>query len=55
MGENVNLAKRDPGEAARLRETLDAHLAGGEAGVRERGIRINPRIAEKLRAMGYLQ
>jgi len=54
-GENVNLAKRAPDEADRHRQRLDAHLARGEIGVRESGVRIDPGIAEKLRAMGYLQ
>ncbi len=54
-GERVNLAGREPGEATRLREVLDAHLAGPDAGVAARGVRIDPGIAERLRAMGYLQ
>ena len=54
-GENVDLAEKVPNEAARLRAVLDAHLAGGESGVREKGIRIDPGIAQKLRALGYLR
>jgi hypothetical protein len=34
---------------------LDAHLAARDAGVVERGVRIDPDIADRLRAMGYLR
>jgi arylsulfatase A-like enzyme len=55
-GENVNLIEREPKEAARMRALLDAHLAHEPvAGVLERGVRIDPQIAEKLRALGYMQ
>ena len=54
-GENVNLVAREAAEAERLRELLDAHLAAGDAGVVEEGVRIDPGIAGRLRAMGYLR
>ena len=54
-GENVNLVAREPAEASRLRRLLDDHLAGAKAGVVEKGVRIDPGIAERLRAMGYLR
>lgn len=53
--ENVDLKDMESEEAARLREVFETHIAGGDAGVRARGIRIDPGIAEKLRALGYLQ
>jgi arylsulfatase A-like enzyme len=54
-GENVNLVEREPAEAARMRALLEQHLAAGSAGVLERDVRIDPEIAERLRAVGYLQ
>jgi arylsulfatase A-like enzyme len=54
-GENVNLVAREPAEAARMRALLAEHLAGQPAAVVERGVRIDPEIAERLRAMGYLK
>jgi arylsulfatase A-like enzyme len=54
-GENVNLATREVAEAARLRRLLDVHLAEGGAGIVEKGVRIDPGIADRLRAMGYLR
>ena len=54
-GENVNLARHEPRETERLRGVLREHMAGGMANVRERGVRIDPGIAKRLRAMGYLQ
>jgi arylsulfatase A-like enzyme len=54
-GENVNLIARETAEAERLRELLDAYLAAGDAGVVEEGVRIDPGIAGRLRAMGYLR
>jgi arylsulfatase A-like enzyme len=54
-GENVNLVDREPGEARRMRELLERHLAEPPAGVVEKGVRIDPTIAERLRAMGYLR
>jgi hypothetical protein len=53
-GENVNLVAREGAEAERLRALLDAYLAEGNAGVVEKGVRIDPGIAARLRAMGYL-
>jgi len=38
-----------------MRALLEAHHSAEEAGVRARGIRIDPGIAEKLRALGYMQ
>jgi arylsulfatase A-like enzyme len=55
-GENVNLVEIEPGSAGALRSRLDAYLEAQPAGdVLERGVRIDPSIAERLRAMGYLQ
>ncbi len=54
-GENVNLVTRQPAVAAHLRGLLDRHLAETRAGVVEKGVRIDPEIADRLRAMGYLQ
>ncbi len=54
-GENVNLVAREPEEARRMRDLLDRHLSEAAAGVVEKGVRIDPKIAERLRAMGYLR
>jgi arylsulfatase A-like enzyme len=54
-GENVNLVARETEQAGRLRQLLDGQRAAGEAGVVERGVRIDPGIADRLRAMGYLR
>ena len=55
-GENVNLALLEPAEAARLRARLDAHLAQpARPDVLQRDVRIDPGIAQKLRALGYVQ
>jgi arylsulfatase A-like enzyme len=54
-GENVNLVARETAETERLRALLDAHLAEGDAGVVEEGVRIDPGIAGRLRAVGYLR
>jgi arylsulfatase A-like enzyme len=54
-GENANLVGIDGKEAERLRQLLDQHWAEPEAGVVERGVRIDPDIADRLRAMGYLR
>ncbi len=54
-GENVNLVAREPAAAARLRRLLDRHLAETSTGVVEKDVRIDPGIADRLRAMGYLQ
>ncbi len=55
--ENVNLIDREPEEAARMRSLLDDHLGGADGGarVKDEDVRIDPAIAEKLRAMGYLR
>ncbi len=55
-GENVDLLEREPEQAERMRALLDAYLAAGPADdVLEQGVRIDPSIAERLRAMGYLE
>jgi len=55
-GENVNLVDREPSEAQRMRRLLDDHLEQAPAdAVRDTGVRIDPSIAQKPRAMGYLQ
>jgi len=54
-GENANLVTREGIEAERLSALLDAHLAERDEGVVEKGVRIDPSIAERLRAMGYLR
>ena len=38
-----------------MRALLEAHLAEQGNGVVERGVRIDPGIAGRLRAMGYLR
>ena len=55
-GENVNLIDREPAAASRMRAMMDRHLDGAvRANVLESGVRIDPSIADRLRAMGYLQ
>jgi choline-sulfatase len=55
-GENVNLIEREPARAARMRALLERHREGGVVeGVLETDVRIDPGIAQRLRAMGYLQ
>jgi len=55
-GENVNLVAREPARAKRMRERIDAHwAAGAHREAKEEGVRIDPSIAERLRAMGYLR
>jgi arylsulfatase A-like enzyme len=54
-GENANLMAREIADARRMAALLDAHLAEGDEGVVEKGVRIDPGIAERLRAMGYLR
>ena len=46
---------REVADARRMRALLDAHLAERDEGVIEKGVRIDPGIAERLRAMGYLR
>jgi choline-sulfatase len=54
--EEANLVDLEPGAAARLRSVLDAHLAvEPREEARATDVRIDPNIAEALRAMGYLQ
>jgi arylsulfatase A-like enzyme len=53
--ENANLVTREVAEAERMSALLDAHLAEWNQGVVEKGVRIDPSIAERLRAMGYLR
>ena len=54
-GENANLMKREDADARRMAALLDTYLAAKPEGVVERGVRIDPGIAERLRAMGYLR
>ena len=55
-GENVNLVELEAAAAERLRQELDAHLAAGsDEDVLETDVRIDPGIADRLRAMGYLR
>jgi arylsulfatase A-like enzyme len=54
-GENANLVAREVAEAERMAALLDAHLAERDEGVVEKGVRIDPGIADRLRAMGYLR
>ncbi|MDJ0846740.1 MAG: sulfatase [Myxococcota bacterium] len=54
--EDANLVDLEPAEASRMREALDAHEAvGPRRGASESDVRIDPAIAERLRAVGYLQ
>jgi choline-sulfatase len=53
--ENANLVERELDAAERMRAMLDKHLAERDDGVVEKGVRIDPSIAERLRAMGYLR
>ena len=55
-GENVNLIDREPEQAQRMRQLMDTHLqAESVPGTVEHDVHIDPQIAERLRAMGYLQ
>ena len=55
-GENVNLVKREATQAEAMRSEIEAHWeAEVDVDAKESGVRIDPGIAEKLRAMGYLQ
>jgi arylsulfatase A-like enzyme len=55
-GENVNLIGREPTQAARMRTFMDEYLSRERAThVLARDVRIDPSIAQRLRAMGYLQ
>ena len=53
--ENVNLVEREPAQARRLRAALRSHLDASVEAVVEPGVRIDPSIAERLRALGYLR
>ena len=44
-----------PRNAETVRALLERHLSEGSAGVVEKGVRIDPGIADRLRAMGYLR
>ena len=55
-GENVNLIEREREDADRMRAVLDAYLAREPvAGVVAEDVRIDPSIAQKLKALGYGQ
>ena len=54
-GENANLVTREVAEAERMTALLNAHIAESGDSVVEKGVRIDPSIAERLRAMGYLR
>ena len=54
-GENVNLVAREVADARRMAALLGAHLSEEGDGVVEKGVRIDPSIADRLRAMGYLR
>ena len=55
-GEKVNLIELEQSRATAMREKLDRHEAEAAlADVKEDGIRIDPSIADRLRAMGYLR
>jgi arylsulfatase A-like enzyme len=54
--EDANLVDLEPAAAGRMRAVLDAHLSvEARADARAANVRIDPFIAESLRAMGYLQ
>jgi arylsulfatase A-like enzyme len=54
--EDANLVEFEPAAAERMRALLDAHLAvPPRAGVNRENVRIDPSIAERLRAVGYLE
>jgi arylsulfatase A-like enzyme len=54
--EDANLLELEPAAAERMRAALDAHLAAGaRPDTRATDVRIEPAIADRLRAMGYLQ
>jgi arylsulfatase A-like enzyme len=55
-GEKVNLVDLEKHRTADMGEILDRHLAESPLeGVKEEGLRIDPEIADRLRAMGYLR
>jgi hypothetical protein len=51
-GENVNLVVREPEQANRMRALLREHLAVRDRGIVEADVRIDPTIADRLRANG---
>jgi arylsulfatase A-like enzyme len=54
--EDANLIEFEPERAAQMRRVLDAHeKTPARAGVSRERVRIDPAIAERLRAVGYLQ
>jgi arylsulfatase A-like enzyme len=54
--EDANLIDLEPEAAERMRRMLDAHeQTGVRPGVNRKQVRIDPSIAERLRAVGYLQ
>ena len=56
LAEDANLIDLEPAEADRMRAQLDAHLGQSpRPGVRREDVTIDPGIAERLRAVGYLQ
>ena len=55
-GENVDLIQLEPTQAGHMRQMMDSHLeATPMPGVLQKDVRIDPAIAERLRAMGYLK
>lgn len=53
-GEHVNLIDLEPQAATRMRALLDTHIEQQPlTETVERGVRIHPALAEKLRALGY--
>jgi arylsulfatase A-like enzyme len=55
-GEKVNLIDLEKRRASQIQAKLDRHLAESPLeGVKEEGLRIDPEIADRLRAMGYLR
>jgi arylsulfatase A-like enzyme len=55
-GEKVNLADIEKRRAAEMQAKLERHLAESPVeDVKEEGVRIDPGIADRLRAMGYLR
>jgi arylsulfatase A-like enzyme len=53
--EQVNLIEHELQQKARLRLLLEQHRRPPPRDVRARDVRIDPAIAERLRAMGYLE
>lgn len=54
--EDANLVEFEPEVAARMRRVLDEHIdVAPRGGVSRENVRIDPAIAERLRAVGYLE